>query len=252
VSTDLGVLECNDKDGNLHWRTRTQGTAALTVRDGDLYAGDWSGMVYRYDIHTGHEIWRSDAATARVAAPPLADDAYAKPPVVPLVSYWPPPRNDPRPAGENVALVDQGATIKLCGQASWGSTGRVQINPLSLIDASLPQEDLPWQTPEETWSQLVFSVLPQAQITFPHEVENITGLVVHENPQHPESFPKIVLVEAHINGQWEQVWQGLLNPSAEHNHVFDEPVMADGVRYTPIGCTLNGVYAQSIEVLSQP
>ena len=252
VSTDLGVLECHDKDGKLLWRTQTHGAVALTIRDGDLYAADWSGLVYRYDIHTGHELWQSDAATARVVAPLVEDDAYAKPPAVPLVAYWPATRNDPRPAGNNIALADQGAKIKLCGQASWGSTGRVQVNPLSLIDASLPQEELPWQTPEETWSQLVFAIAPQAQITFPGEVKNITGLVVHENPGHPESFPKIAVVEAHIDGKWEQVWQGLLNPGAEHNHVFDKPVIADGIRYTPIGCTLNGVYAQSIEVLSQP
>jgi len=250
VSTDLGELEMHDADGALLWRTQTQGAAALALGTGDLYAGDWAGLMYRFDAASGHEQWRSDLGEARHAAPLPGDNAYANPPSVPLTGYWPAIPNPPRPEGRNVALKDQGASIKLCGQGGWGFHGAIQVDPDTLIGQGTPDESKPWQNPGESWVSLNFHVPPQAEITLPHPV-SLTGIVVHESGRHPDSFPRIVFVDAHVQGAWKRVWQGLVNPATNHNHPFAEPVMADAIRYTPVGCTLGGVYTTSIEVLAQ-
>ena len=249
VSTDLGELEMHNADGTLLWRTQTQGAAALAWGTGELYAGDWAGLLYRFDAATGHQQWVSDLGDARDAASLPGHAAYAQPPSVPLAEYWPTIQNPPRPAGQNVALKDQGASIKLCGRPGWGFHGAIQVDPDTLIGQGTPDESKPWQNPGESWVSLNFHVPPEAQITFPQPVA-LTGIVVHESTQHPDSYPRIVFVDARVDGVWKRVWQGLVNPAAVHNHPFAEPVMADAIRYTPAGCTLGGVYTTSVEVLA--
>jgi outer membrane protein assembly factor BamB len=248
VSTDLGELEMHNADGSLLWRTQTRGAAALVMGAGELYAGDWAGYLYGFDAATGHQQWISDLGEARIDANQPDSSATLAPPFLPI-GYWPTIQDPARPLGQNVALKAQGASIKLCDRPGWGFHGAVQIDPDTLIGQGTPDETKPWQNPGESWVSLNFNVPPEAEITLPHPI-SVTGIVIHESSQHPDSYPRVVFVDARVQGTWKRVWQGLVNPAAVHNHPFAEPVMADAIRYTPAACTLGGVYTTGIEVLA--
>ncbi len=252
VATDLGELEVCTAEGGLVWRSQVNGAAALVFdSEGNLYAGDWSGLLRKYQGDNGKVLWQTDLGQVRTAAPALPDSAYAEPPQVPLVAYQPVVPADPRPAGHNVALSAEGAKIKLCGKGGWGFTGHVAIDPGLLIDGKTQSLPRTWQDIDEVWSSLTFGVPPQAEITLPKPAR-ITGLIIHETAAHPEAFARFVFIDALVKGHWQRVWSGPVAPALIHDHVFRTPVMATAIRYIPAACALNGVYTSQIEVMALP
>ena len=252
VATDLGEFELHDENGALLGTRTINGAGVIAIgKDNSYYLADWSGNLIRGNRNNQQDtVWQCDLGTARTAILALPDSAYSAPPNVEMVSYWPTLTADVAPAGENLALGARGTTIRLCGVSGWGFRGRIDIDPTLLINGKT--DDLPrsWQDIDEIWSSLTFNTPPEAVINL-KEISEVSGLLVHESAAHPEAYPKIVFVDAVIDGKWERVWTGLIDPALTHAHTFKTPVKTQTLRYTIAACALNGIYTSEIEVLGK-
>ena len=217
----------------------------MAVSGDSLYACDWHGNVYRFGLKDGRLRWRTNV-TDRIWR-----DDIEELPATPYVgaTYGAPSRRPAEQplAGRNLA---PDAKVSLHGISNWFCPGKVLADPAAMANGKLNDLGGPWmelmhQFKAPNWSNFVW-----AEFEWPEPV-TISGISIHEDERHPESFPWSVSVQAWKDGAWHDVAVSFRCPGPWHNIALDEPIQADRVRYCVLADLTNNVWTDEIRVIAE-
>ncbi|HUU32945.1 MAG TPA: PQQ-binding-like beta-propeller repeat protein, partial [Vicinamibacterales bacterium] len=232
-------------DGTPLWSAATEATASVCAGDtgGVLYACDWHGNVLAFAADSGKlrcktnvtaNVWRDDIE--RLPAQPYAGRSYG--------IHTRRPAEQPM-AGENIAPQ---AKATAGGLPGWFGTGRVQIQPAVLTDGKLNDLDQPWLAVIECHKAGNNARYVWAEFEWQDDVQ-VSGVAVHEDERHPESWPWEVCVQVWRDGRWQDTAVSLLTPGPWHNVSLPQPVSTRKIRYCVTGVLMNNVRTDGIRVV---
>jgi hypothetical protein len=120
------------------------------------------------------------------------------------------------------------------------------VRSVSLNDGQRVAPNGGWFNPK-TLEYAAFVPSPPAWQLEWKEPVTFNAVLIHESPDHPESVPEEIAIDAWQDGSWKRVTHELWNRDVAHAHRFPS-VTTTKMRYVLIGDVSKNVWLSEIEV----